>query len=104
VACKAAWYCNDDCKVVHLPQHKEACREAVELMLFQLPPLREDCPICMIPLPHDENQSIFITCCGAVICAGCTLAFAQEELRNGKSGAEVGRCPFCKQRRKCSAT
>jgi hypothetical protein len=60
LACKAAWYFSDDCKLAH----EEDCSNIVELMLFQVPPLREECPIRTLLLPYLDSQSIFYTCCG----------------------------------------
>ena len=36
--------------------------------LFQDPPPREDCPICMLPMPIDPRQYHFKICCGQLIC------------------------------------
>ncbi|KAL7495514.1 hypothetical protein ACHAWT_005931 [Skeletonema menzelii] len=35
---------------------------------------RAECPICMLPLPLEEQQSIFESCCGKIVCRGCTVA------------------------------
>lgn len=35
---------------------------------------RAECPICMLPLPLDEQQSIYESCCGKILCRGCTVA------------------------------
>ena len=67
--CKAATYCNASCKKKHRSKHKKECeRRVAELheeelergrreaelhdeKLFKQPPLKEDCPICMLSLP-----------------------------------------------------
>ena len=92
-ACKLVKYCNRDCQIAHRPQHKKACKKrAAELhdeKLFRQPPPREDCPICMLPLPTIGSGYVYKTCCGKIICSGCFHAVAIRD-----SG--VGLCPFCR--------
>jgi len=33
---------------------------------------KEECPICMIPMPFDESEVLFMTCCGKYVCHGCS--------------------------------
>ena len=40
--------------------------------LFKLPSLNEECPICLVPLPHNISGSSYQSCCGKTICRGCT--------------------------------
>ena len=90
-ACKLVKYCNRECQIAHRPLHKKACKKrAAELheeALFKEPPPREDCPICFLTLPLDEDSNIFQTCCGKIICRGCIHAM---------SGNKGGHCPFCR--------
>ena len=104
--CKAATYCNAACKKKHRSKHKTDCakrvadlqeeqlereRRAAELHdreLFNQPPPKEDCPICMIPLPTLVSGRKYKSCCGKMICSGCIHAV---EKRDG-----VGLCPFCR--------
>jgi TPR repeat protein len=55
LACKLVEYCNPDCQLAHRPQHEKECEkraaELVEDKLFNDPPPKDDCPICMLPLP-----------------------------------------------------
>ena len=99
-ACKMVKYCNRDCQIAHRPQHKKACKKrAAELydeMLFNEPPPREDCPICMLPLPVDAGETLFRVCCGKTICDGCIHAMIMEEIRKGKKKEEFGMCPYCR--------
>ena len=99
-ACKLVKYCNRDCQIAHRPQHKKACKKrAVELhdeALFNDPPPREECPICMLPLPLDVTESSFVPCCGKTICNGCVYAMTLEEIRKGKKDEEVSLCPYCR--------
>ena len=100
-ACKLVKYCNRDCQITHRPQHKKACKKrAAELydeQLFSEPPPREECPICMLPLPLDgADEQSFKSCCGKIICGGCSHAMIMEEIRKGKKWEEVGMCAFCR--------
>ena len=73
-ACRLVKYCNRDCQIAHRPQHKKACKKrAAELYdeaLFNETPPREECPICMLPLPLNAAQVQFKSCCGKIICGG----------------------------------
>ena len=90
-ACKLVKYCNRDCQIAHRPQHKRACKKrAAELhdeQLFKEHP-REECPICMLLLPYENDTVTFKSCCGKRICNGCIYAMVE-------SGAKE-LCPFCK--------
>ena len=91
--CKGAKYCNAACKKKHRSKHKKQCERRVaelhDIELFKQPPLREDCPICMLPLPSQSTGSKYKVCCGKEICSGCIHAVALRD--NG-----VGLCPFCR--------
>ena len=62
-ACKMVNYCSATCQQRHRPQHKNMKRVAEmqeeeqlfekisEEAIFKQPPLCEDCPICMLPMP-----------------------------------------------------
>ena len=41
-------------------------------------PQREECPICMLPLPMDFRQQKYQSCCGKIICDGCIYANQTE--------------------------
>ena len=62
-ACMMVKYCNRNCQIAHRPQHKKACKKrAAELheeALFKEPPPPEDCPICFLPLPFENNERTF---------------------------------------------
>lgn len=62
-------------------------------LLFAQPPHREDCPICMIPLPLQQTkQTKYFSCCGKVICLGCIVH--SDLTQEGRGMAEF--CPFCR--------
>ena len=90
--CKSVRYCNAACKKKHRTKHKKACaRRVAELYdekLFKEPPPREECPICMLPLPIDANQMGYKSCCGKTICDGCVYAMKMSE------GKDL--CAFCR--------
>ena len=92
-ACKMVKYCNRDCQIAHRPQHRKACKKrAAELrdkkLFEETPPPPKDCPICMLPLPHESATATFFSCCGKNVCNGCICAMAE-------SGAKR-LCPFCR--------
>ena len=64
--------------------------------LFQDPPPKEDCPICMLPMPVNSGicdvHTTYQSCCGKIICNGCVHA-ARQEIEKGKM-KDV--CPFCR--------
>eukprot|EP00956_Cyclotella_meneghiniana_P017734 scaffold29167_cov26-Cyclotella_meneghiniana.AAC.2 len=86
-ACKLVKYCGVDCQVAHRSKHKKACRQKVKELfdkqLFAEPRKREDCPICMLPMPCNEEEYCYMPCCGKFICNGCVCCLSREV------------CPFC---------
>ena len=93
-ACKLVKYCNRECQIAHRPLHKKACKKrAAELhdeALFREHLPREDCPICFLPLPLDASEIEFQSCCGKIICFGCTVSIIKE-------AGELGICAFCRE-------
>ena len=90
--CKMVKYCNAACKKKHRSKHKKACeRRVAELhdeQLFKDPPPREECPICLLTMPHKTNTSVFMPCCGKRICNGCIYAMKMSEAKD--------LCAFCR--------
>ena len=91
--CQMVKYCNASCKKKHRSKHKKKCERRVaelfDIELFKQPPKKEDCPICMLPLPWLDTGSKYKSCCGKVICSGCIHAV---RLRSNM----VSLCPFCR--------
>ena len=89
--CQLVKYCNAACKKKHRSKHKKACeRRVAELydeQLFKEPPSPEECPICLLTMPH-TRLTMFETCCGKRICDGCIYAM---DLSEGKD-----LCAFCR--------
>jgi len=81
-------------------QHKHQSIDAQlhDEKLFEEPPPREDCPICLLPLPLNAAEIQFKTCCGKLICYGCIYAMCVEAMRKGKKEEEVEMCPYCRKR------
>ena len=71
-------------------------KEEYDDKLFKDPPPKEDCPICMLPMPFDYGMCgvsmAFQACCGKLVCTGCILA-AEDEM---KKGTMKELCPFCR--------
>jgi len=97
--CKSVKYCNAACKKKHRQKHKKECeRRVAELhdeALFKQPPSKEDCPICMIPLPPLPKAQTYMMCCGKVVCRGCIYAVQSRAFIAGRE-EEDGICPFCR--------
>ena len=91
--CKSVKYCNAACKKKHRKKHKKECeRRAAELhdeRLFEQPPPREDCPICFLRLPHLGTGSVYMSCCGKLVCRGCMFEVQKKDTVGGL-------CPFCR--------
>ena len=60
--------------------------------LFKQPP-NKDCPICLLRLPLLRSGSVYMACCGKMICSGCDYAPVYDNLGN-KIIQE--KCPFCR--------
>ena len=91
--CDLVAYCNATCKKKHKSKHKKKCeRRAAGLFdekLFKEPPPREECPICMLPLPLYNKEITFHSCCGKDICNGCIIAMVERK------GTNI-LCAFCR--------
>ena len=99
-ACKSVWYCDVACQKAHRKAHKKECKRIArglgslrsERNIVKITPLkREDCPICMIPLPLRRADSLFKFCCGKNICGGCHM-----ENKRVASNSASKLCPFCR--------
>ena len=67
--------------------------------LFADPPPREDCPICMLPMPHTSGvcgvDKTYMPCCGMTLCNGCSIAEDFEMKRgNIKPWCSLCRIPL----------
>ena len=71
--------------------------ETADSDIFAPIPEREECPICLIPLPLVECEISFYACCGKSICRGCTWKhmlsdMKMENLIVTRSAPSVGSC------------
>ena len=91
-ACKLVKYCNATCQRAHWSRHKKECKKrAAELhdeALFKEPLEREECDICMLPMPLRMSEQKYQPCCGKVLCYGCIHAAYTADTRQ--------LCPFCR--------
>jgi len=66
--------------------------------LFKDPPPKEDCPICMLPMPYVQDlggvRTIYQPCCGKTLCWGCYFAEHEEVVKgNLKPWCSLCRVP-----------
>jgi len=76
-----------------------AQEETKDIDLFAPLPEREECPICMIPLPIEEEENVFFPCCGKRLCTGCTLRSINDIIKNGTPKLQAlveQKCAFCR--------
>ena len=64
-----------------------AQEETKDIDLFAPIAEREECPICLIPLPIKDNEIVFMPCCGKSLCAGCSYKRMETDHN----------CAFCRQ-------
>jgi hypothetical protein len=64
--------------------------ETCDIDMFADHPIKDECPVCTNPLPLEERESIFTTCCGQLICGECVTA-TKERCVSGHL------CPFCRE-------
>ena len=82
-----------------------AQEETKDVDLFAPVPEREECPICLIPLPLTERQVVFMRCCGKCICAGCRYkqSMTDKDKKGANHSLKDSKCPFCQQKDKNNA-
>ena len=80
------------CQRAHWPKHKRECKKrAAELKdeaLFKESSARDECPICLLPLPLENSEHRYQPCCGKILCCGCIHATYIADNRY--------LCPFCR--------
>ena len=110
--CKQVKYCNAVCKKVHKKKHKKDCEEYIRLAtekhneelriaakshdieLFKEPPSQfGDCPICFLRLPFRNTGRAYFSCCGKMICSGCSWAPLYD---NQGNEVDNKKCAFCR--------
>jgi len=96
--CNMVIYCNAACKKKHRSKHKKACDKRVAELhdekLFKQPPLlHEDCPICFLRMPTLDTGRRYKSCCGKIICNGCSHAPVYDNQGNKVTGKL---CAFCR--------
>jgi len=77
-------------------QRERRLRQVTELhneKLFEQPPPKEDCPICIIRLPTLVTGRRYMSCCGKLLCSGCVYAPVYDHRGNI---VKKRRCPFCR--------
>jgi len=70
--------------------------DTFDSVLFQDPPQKEECSICMLPMPYLSGlcgvRKVYMPCCGKFICYGCSMA-EDNEIENGNLKPF---CSFCR--------
>ena len=73
-----------------------SCTNISDEKLFADPPPKEDCGICMLPMPYASGVSkvriTYMPCCGKVLCEGCVV---ESEIQMEK-GNMKRLCAFCR--------
>ena len=73
-----------------------SCTDISDEKLFADPPPKEDCQICLLPMPHASGVSkvriTYMPCCGKTLCEGCVLESEDEMNKGGMKRW----CPFCR--------
>jgi len=72
-----------------------AQEETADIDLFAPMPEREECPICLIPLPSDY-EVVYQSCCGKHICLGCHYKHMITDMKKGVQRKD-DKCAFCRQ-------
>lgn len=57
---------------------------------------REECQICMLPLPLNKDEILFMPCCGKQICLGCMWQSNKADIAKGVP-LKKQKCAFCRQ-------
>ena len=73
-----------------------AQEETAHIDLFAPITDRKECPICMIPVPVNDSEITFMSCCGKSICNGCIYKHMMNNRMN-KIPAHEQKCAFCCQ-------
>ena len=64
--------------------------------LFADPPPKEECPLCMLPMPCTNGVcgilKAYMACCGKMICEGCSIAEDDEVAKGNLKDL----CSFCR--------
>jgi TPR repeat protein len=118
-ACHFVRYCSDACEKKHLSKHEMVCQKPsvihgdnnniknITKHTEVMPEIRGhdelfqqnkstcfgDCQICCLPVPIDRKKSRIMPCCSQIICAGCSHANKQREIKEGLES----RCTFCRE-------
>ena len=98
-ACHLVQYCSVKCQKEHRPKHRDECKiradELRDEILFRQPrgSCFDDCPICFLPLSHDESKSTAMICCGKLICNGCSYTNLKQQIE----AKLQPKCPFCRK-------
>lgn len=81
-----------------------AQEETADIDLFAPLPEREECAICMIPLPLEEDEIKFMTCCGKTLCIGCSYKQSMNNIEKSINDIHINgvktnekKCAFCCQ-------
>jgi len=71
--------------------------------LWKPRPPTEDCPLCLVPLPLDNGQSVYWACCGMSVCRACkaeterALRITNRKRKDTDLPPMVQSCAFCRE-------
>eukprot|EP00986_Skeletonema_menzelii_P005269 scaffold1887_cov133-Skeletonema_menzelii.AAC.5 len=67
----------------------------IDLVTYEPPP-RDDCPLCMCPMPLDNRKIEYMMCCGKRLCRACSLDHATNSITRGVHMDTWAKCVFCR--------
>jgi hypothetical protein len=103
-ACRSVWYCGVQCQIDGRKAHKKECKRIKkELEMFQPHPPTEECPVCLVPLPLQNDRTNYWACCGQTVCQACdaetdrALNITNRKRKDKKLPPMGPSCAFCRE-------
>jgi len=81
---------------------EEEDAHVLEPELWRPHPPTTECPVCFVPLPLEEGDSVYLVCCGKSVCLACTMEnlratkVINAKRKKKKQPPLDHACPFCR--------